>query len=110
MMWRSSGSRSKIRAASRKAMPRRQTFAAFLAGSHVNRAQHLYEMYLPLSRCEVPWPRSRLLAVALSLHIVRHDDRAAGGEHAADAVADRDLGAGDLGRGDSSHLAHAPGR
>jgi hypothetical protein len=26
--------------------------------------------------------------------LIRHDDRAAGGEHAADAVADRDLGAG----------------
>jgi hypothetical protein len=29
--------------------------------------------------------------------LVRHDDRAASGEHAADAMADRDLGAGDLG-------------
>ena len=29
--------------------------------------------------------------------LVRYDDRTGGGEHAADAVADRDLGAGDLG-------------
>ena len=32
---------------------------------------------------------------------------ARGGEHAADAVADRDLGAGDLGGGGAAHLAHA---
>ena len=45
--------------------------------------------------------------VALSWRLVRHDDRAGGGEHAADAVADRDLGAGDLGGGGAAHLAHA---
>ena len=39
--------------------------------------------------------------------VVRHDDRAGGGEHAAYAVADRDLGAGNLSRGDAAHLAHA---
>jgi hypothetical protein len=39
--------------------------------------------------------------------LVRHDDRAGGGEQAADAVADRDPGAGDLGGGDAAHLAHA---
>jgi hypothetical protein len=39
--------------------------------------------------------------------LVRHDDGAGGGEHAADAVADRDLGVGDLGRGGAAHLAHA---
>ena len=39
--------------------------------------------------------------------LVRHDDRAGGGEHAADAVADRDLGIGDLRRGGAAHLAHA---
>jgi hypothetical protein len=39
--------------------------------------------------------------------LIRHDDRAACGEHAADAVADRDLGAGDLGGGGAAHLAHA---
>src|SRR6266851_9001971 len=31
--------------------------------------------------------------------LVRHDDGPGGGEHAADAMADRDLGAGDLGGG-----------
>ena len=44
---------------------------------------------------------------ALLGRFVRHDDCAGGGEHAADAVADRDLGAGDLGGGDAAHLAHA---
>src|ERR1700736_5392673 len=39
--------------------------------------------------------------------LVRHDYGAGGGEHAADAVADRDFGAGDLGGGDAAHLAHA---
>jgi hypothetical protein len=39
--------------------------------------------------------------------LVRHDDRAACGEHAADAVADRDPGVGDLGGGGAAHLAHA---
>ena len=38
----------------------------------------------------------------------RHDDRAGGGEHARDAAADRDLGAGDLSGGGTAHLAHAP--
>ena len=38
---------------------------------------------------------SRFAATAL----IRHDDRAGGGEHAADAVADRDPGVGDLGGG-----------
>jgi hypothetical protein len=38
--------------------------------------------------------------------LVRHDDRAGGGEHAVDAVADRDLGAGDLHGGGAAHLAH----
>src|SRR5208337_150385 len=42
-----------------------------------------------------------------SRHLVRHDDRAGGGEHAADAVADRDPGAGDLRRSYAAHLAHA---
>jgi hypothetical protein len=36
--------------------------------------------------------------------LVRHDDCAGGGEHAADAVADRDLGAGDLGGSGAAHL------
>ena len=35
---------------------------------------------------------------SVSGRLVRHDDRAGGGEHAADATADRDLGVGDLGR------------
>src|SRR5689334_9472082 len=39
--------------------------------------------------------------------IVRQDDGAAGGEHAADAVADRDPGVGDLGGGGAAHLAYA---
>jgi hypothetical protein len=39
--------------------------------------------------------------------LVGHNDRAACGEHAADAVADRDLGAGDLGGRGAAHLAHA---
>jgi hypothetical protein len=39
------------------------------------------------------------------LFFVRHDDHAACGEHAADAVADRDLGAGDLRGGGAAHLA-----
>ena len=39
--------------------------------------------------------------------LVRHDDGAACGEQAADAVADRDLGTGDLGGGGAALLAHA---
>ncbi len=39
--------------------------------------------------------------------LVRHDDGARSGEHAADAVADRDPGIGDLGRSDAAHLMHA---
>src|SRR5271165_2347211 len=42
-----------------------------------------------------------------SRRLIGHDDGAGGGEHAADAVADRDLGAGDLGRSGAAHLAHA---
>jgi len=42
-----------------------------------------------------------------SRRLVRHDDRARGGEHAADTVADRDLGVEDLRRGNTAHLAHA---
>ena len=38
---------------------------------------------------------------------IRHDDGAACGEHAADAVADRDPGIGDLDGGDAAHLADA---
>ena len=37
----------------------------------------------------------------------RNDYCARRGEHAADAVADRDLGVGDLGGGGAAHLAHA---
>jgi hypothetical protein len=47
------------------------------------------------------------MAVNHLRRLVRHDDCAAGGEHAADAVADRDLGTGDLGGGGAAHLAHA---
>ncbi len=39
--------------------------------------------------------------------LVAEDDRAGRGEHAADAVADRDLRAGDLRRRDAAHLPHA---
>jgi acetyl-CoA acetyltransferase len=39
------------------------------------------------------------MTVPSSRRLVRHDDRARGGEHAAHTVADRDLGAGDLGGG-----------
>src|SRR5258707_10633856 len=35
--------------------------------------------------------------------LIRHDDHAGGGEHAADPVADRDLGAGDLGGDGAAH-------
>jgi len=39
--------------------------------------------------------------------LVRHDDRTRCGEHAAHTMANRDLGAGDLGGGSAAHLAHA---
>src|ERR1700720_1533082 len=39
--------------------------------------------------------------------LVRHYDGARRGEHAAYAVADGDLGVGDLGGGGAAHLAHA---
>src|SRR5437763_8128958 len=39
--------------------------------------------------------------------LVRHDDRAGSGEHVAHTMADRDLGAGDLGWDGAAHLAHA---
>ena len=42
-----------------------------------------------------------------SRRLVGHNDRAGGCEHTADAMADRDLGAGDLGGGGAAHLAHA---
>jgi len=38
-----------------------------------------------------------------SRRLVRHDDRAGGGKHAADAVADRDPGIGDLAGGAAPH-------
>jgi hypothetical protein len=56
------------------------------------------------------------LSIASCLHgeifdglrrLVPHDDRAGGGGHATDAVADRDPGAGDLGGSGTTHLAHA---
>ena len=50
----------------------------------------------------------RAIEVARLGRLVRHDDRAGGGKHAAHTVADRDLGAGDLRGGDAAHLAHAP--
>src|SRR5580704_2848253 len=50
---------------------------------------------------------SRAKKLPRSRRLVRHDDGAGGGEHAADAVADRDPGAGDLGGGGAAHLAHA---
>src|SRR6195256_4270530 len=39
--------------------------------------------------------------------LVGHDHRTAGGEHAADPVADRNLRTLDLRRGDAAHLPHA---
>jgi hypothetical protein len=39
--------------------------------------------------------------------LIRRDNRAGGSEHAADAVADRDLVAGDLGGGGGEPLAYA---
>jgi hypothetical protein len=39
--------------------------------------------------------------------LVGHNDRAGAGQHAADAVADRDPGTWDLGGGGAAHLAHA---
>ena len=57
-----------------------------------------------------PWRaqlRRRLNNVDFSGRLVRHDDRAGGGEHAAHTMADRDRGAGDLGGCDAAHLAHA---
>src|SRR5262249_55428477 len=46
-------------------------------------------------------------ASATARLLVRHNDRARCGEHAADAVADRDPSAGDLRGGGAAHLAHA---
>src|SRR5262249_6584795 len=43
----------------------------------------------------------------LGLRLIRHDDGAGGGEHAADAVADADPGAGHLRGRDPAHLPHA---
>src|SRR5262249_50526481 len=42
-----------------------------------------------------------------SRRLVRHFNCAGGGEHAPDAVADRDFGVGDLHGGNAAHLAHA---
>jgi DNA-binding transcriptional LysR family regulator len=42
-----------------------------------------------------------------SRRLIRHDDRAGGGEHAAHALADRDPGIGDLRGGNAAHLAHS---
>jgi hypothetical protein len=44
---------------------------------------------------------------ASSRRLLRHDDRAGGGEHAAEAVADRDLGVRDLRGGGAAYLADA---
>jgi hypothetical protein len=41
-----------------------------------------------------------------SRQLIQHDYGARGREHAADAVADRDLGIGDLGGGGAADLAH----
>ena len=48
--------------------------------------------------------RSRIV---LSMCLVGHNDDARRSEHAADAVADRDLGVSDFGGGGAAHLAHA---
>src|SRR5438309_2047293 len=45
--------------------------------------------------------------LATVLRLVRHDDRAGGGEHTTDAVAHRDFRAGHLGRGGTAHLPNA---
>ena len=51
-------------------------------------------------------PRAAPVSLLARL-LVREDDRAGGGEHAADAVADRDLRARHLRRRDAAHLPHA---
>src|SRR6266446_6410457 len=55
------------------------------------------------------WHHRSLAAApgAMLRRLVCHDDRTGGGEHAADAVAHRQLGARHLGRGDAAHLPHA---
>ena len=59
--------------------------------------------FLVRAACYVPGP----IRITSSRRLVRHDDGAGGGEHPAHTVADRDLGAGDLGGGGASDLAHA---
>ena len=83
-----------MRAASRNAIPCLRTLTAFFAGSHVNRIRVFYEMYLRMSRCEV-LRRDRISATSHpyggSFHMMMVPEAR---EHAAGAVADRDLGAG----------------
>src|SRR6266404_5280628 len=47
------------------------------------------------------------LTLYLLRRLARHDNRAEGGEHAADAVADRDFGVKDLDESGATQLAHA---